>query len=206
MPGRARRDSGQAFPVYIAVVAGLLFLAFAYFAVGQAAFTRNSAQTAADAAALAAAQDAREQLREGWIEVILDPGQWGGFLGGLEYDPDAACDQAAEFAARNGAALSGDTCVPLDSGGFRVTVRTNGPESNPATASASAVIEPLCEYKEQEPPSEPPPSTPTPPDEGDEEEEGPIMGLMCDGVAWEIDPEKPTLPGAVDLFTVRLSE
>ncbi|MEU3748711.1 MULTISPECIES: pilus assembly protein TadG-related protein [Streptomyces] len=200
-------DSGQAFPVYIAVVAGLLFLAFAYFAVGQAAFTRNGAQTAADAAALAAAQDAREQLREGWIEVILDPGQWGSFLNGLEYDRDAACDQAAEFAARNGAAFSGDRCVPLESEGFRVTVRTNGSESNPATASASAVIEPLCEFEKPEPPSEPPPSTPTPPGEGEEEEEGPILGLTCGGVAWEIDPENPaTLPGAVDLFTVRLSE
>ncbi|KQX13711.1 hypothetical protein ASC82_07155 [Streptomyces sp. Root431] len=200
-----RGDEGQAFPVYIAVVGGLLFLAFAYFAVGQAAFTRNGAQTAADAAALAAAQDAREQLREGWVEVIRDPGQWGGFLDGLDYDSDAACDQAAEFAALNGAAFSGDACVPLGSGGFRVTVRTNGTESHPATASASAVIEPLCEFK-PEPASEPPTSTPTPPGEGEEEEESPIVGLVCDGVAWEIDPEKPTLPGAVDLFTVRLSE
>ncbi|MET9678056.1 pilus assembly protein TadG-related protein [Streptomyces sp. NPDC006482] len=199
-------DAGQAFPVYVAAIAGLLFLAFVYFAVGEAASTRNEAQTAADAAALAAAQDAREQLRVGWLAVVLDPGQWGAFLGGLEYDSGAACDQAAEFATRNGAALSGDRCVPLDSGGFRVTVRTNGPESHPATASASAVIEPLCQFEEQEPTSEPPPPTPTPPGEGEEEEESPIEGLICDGVAWEIDPEEPTLPEAVDLFTVRLSE
>ncbi|MFB7588123.1 hypothetical protein [Streptomyces sp. NPDC056169] len=138
--------------------------------------------------------------------MIRDPGQWGGFVDGLDYDSDVACDQAAEFASLNGAALSGDACEPLDSGGFHVTVRTNGTESHPATASASAVIEPRCEFEGQEPPSEPPPSTPTPPGEGEEEEESPIVGLVCDGVAWEIDPEKPTLPEAVDLFTVRLSK
>jgi hypothetical protein len=45
---RPRRygDAGQAFPIYIVVVGGLLFLAFAYFAVGQAAANRNGAQTA----------------------------------------------------------------------------------------------------------------------------------------------------------------
>lgn len=32
------------------------------------------------------------------------------------------------------------------------------------------------------------------------------MGLACDGDSWEIDPENPNLPDAVDLFTVRLSE
>ncbi|MGV9241848.1 pilus assembly protein TadG-related protein, partial [Streptomyces nigra] len=54
-----RGDTGQAFPIYITVAAGLLFLAFAYLAVGQAAANRNGAQTAADAAALAAALDTR---------------------------------------------------------------------------------------------------------------------------------------------------
>ena len=62
MRRRSPRDDGQAFPIYITVVGGLLFLAFAYFAVGQAAVNRNGAQTAADAAALAAAQEARDQL------------------------------------------------------------------------------------------------------------------------------------------------
>jgi hypothetical protein len=46
MPDPERADAGQAFPIYITVVAGLLFLALAYLAVGQAAATRSEAQTA----------------------------------------------------------------------------------------------------------------------------------------------------------------
>ncbi|MER5311452.1 pilus assembly protein TadG-related protein [Streptomyces sp. NPDC002773] len=205
-----RTDEGQAFPVYIAVVAGLLFLAFAYFAVGQAASTRNSAQTAADAAALAAAQDAREQLREGWLGVILDPDQWGGFLKGDTYVDASACDSAADFASRNGAELAEPGCEPLSSeeNGFRVTVLTTGGEANPATASAGAVIEPRCMFEKPEPPPEPPTAPPSPPPSGEPEEEepGPILGLTCGGEPWDIDPEDPHLPGATDLFTVRLSE
>ncbi|MFD3536032.1 pilus assembly protein TadG-related protein [Streptomyces sp. NPDC058664] len=206
-----RTDEGQAFPVYIAVVAGLLFLAFAYFAVGQAASTRNSAQTAADAAALAAAQDAREQLREEWLGVILDPDQWDGFLEGeTTYVDPSACDSAADFASRNGAELVEPGCELLSSedSGFRVTVRTTGGEANPAKASAEAVIEPHCTFKKQEPSSEPPTAPPSPPPSGEPEEEepGPIRGLTCAGKPWDIDPEDPKLPDATELFTVRLSD
>lgn len=62
MTAKPRGDAGQAFPIYVVMVAGLLFLAFAFFAVGKASATRNEAQGAADAAALAAAQDARDTL------------------------------------------------------------------------------------------------------------------------------------------------
>ncbi|MEU7517496.1 pilus assembly protein TadG-related protein [Streptomyces sp. NPDC042898] len=199
-----RSDEGQAFPIYVAVVAGLLFLAFAYFAVGQAAFTRNSAQTAADAAALAAAQEARDRLRERWLEVILDPDQWDGPLQGKVDDEGAACLRAADFAALNEALLG--RCELFDPSGFRVTVTTTGSEPRDATASAEAVIEPHCEFMAQEPSSEPTP-TPTATDDAEEEEDGPIKGMVCDGDPWEIDPEDPTtLPDAADLFTVRLSE
>lgn len=191
-------------------MAGLLFLAFAYFTVGQAAFTRNGAQTAADAAALAAAQEARDQFREGWLEVLRDPDQWDEFLQARAYADQAACGQAEEFAALNGATFSGDGCVQLDSSGFRVTVTTTGPERHHATATAEAVVEPRCRRTEQEPSSEPlptsPPPTSPPPGEVEEEEPDPIVGLMCGDDSWEIDPENPTLPDAVDLFTVRLSE
>ncbi|MFE7551109.1 pilus assembly protein TadG-related protein [Streptomyces gardneri] len=206
MPCCGQNDSGQAFPVYVAVVAGLLFLAFAYFAVGQAAFARNSAQTAADAAALAAAQDVRDQFREGWLEVILDPGRWGGFLEGeAAYDEDAACQRAAEFAALNEADSKG-RCESLVPTGFRVTVTTTGSEPDHATATAEAVIEPRCTFGEQEPSSEPTP-TPTASDDPEEEEDSPVMRLVCDDDSWEIDPEDPAdLPDAVDLFAVRLSE
>ncbi|MFJ5828443.1 pilus assembly protein TadG-related protein [Streptomyces sp. NPDC093089] len=211
--GSGGRDAGQAFPVYIATIAGLLFLAFVYFAVGQAASTRNGAQTAADAAALAAAQDAREQLRTGWLEVLADPEQWDAFLGGRKYDDAPACQAAAVFAGRNGAELSGAGCsrLPLGDEGFAVTVRTTGTvgdsivpgtESQHVSASAKAVIEPKCSFDPLEEPTSDP--SPTEPDEEQGEEDEPILGLTCDGEPWEIDPDSPTLPSAVDLFAVRL--
>ncbi|MFE6065068.1 pilus assembly protein TadG-related protein [Streptomyces sp. NPDC056525] len=221
-----RRDQGQAFPSYIAVVGGLLFLAFAYFAIGQAAVTRNGAQTAADAAALAAAQDARDQLRDSWIEVLSDPTQWDRFLEGKEYIDSPACQRAAFFAAINDAELWGDGCTRGIAGGegFRVTIRTTGTvgsslipgtESQHATATAEALIEPRCRFDAPPEPSQDP--TPTAPSDGEAEPEEPeepekpeepepIEGLVCDGHSWVIDLEDPELPSATDLFRVRLSD
>ncbi|MFC8274449.1 pilus assembly protein TadG-related protein [Streptomyces sp. NPDC057271] len=214
-----QKDSGQAFPVYIAVMAGLLFLAFAYFAVGQAAAHRNGAQTAADAAALAAAQDARDQLRDGWLAVILHPTQWDDFLSGGAYDEYAACQRAASFAAKNGAELPDGGCDPLPLG-FRVEVRSldsigrsvvPGTENQHATATATAVLEPLCAFEAPEPTEDPEPTEePVPEPEPDPSptptEPSPILGLTCDGVPWTIDPDRPELPSAADLFTVRLTD
>ena len=205
------------------MIAGLLFLALAYFVVGQAGATRNGAQTAADAAALAAAQDARDQLRDGWLDVILDPAQWDDFIEGRSYDGTAACQQAATFATKNQATLSGEGCGPLpDQEGFSVEVRTlntvgasvvPGTEKQHATATASAVIEPRCTFEAPEPtpePEEPSPDPtgpdPTPTPTPTPTEPSPILGLTCHGVAWEIDPEDPRLPSAADLFTVRLAD
>jgi hypothetical protein len=213
---RRTGDSGQAFPVYITVVAGLLFLAFAYFAVGQAAATRNGAQTAADAAALAAAQDAREQLRDGWIEVIQDPAAWERFLKGESYVVPRACERAASFAARNEAELWGVGCarLPVGEEGFRVQVRTRytvgesiipGTEGQHAMAEATAVLEPRCTFDAPEPTPEPEPA-PEPEPRPTPTEPAPILGLSCDGDPWEIDPERPRLPSAADLFTVRLAD
>ncbi|MFH9737001.1 pilus assembly protein TadG-related protein [Streptomyces roseolus] len=217
-------DQGQAFPAYVTVIAGVLFLAFVYFAVGQAAVLRNGAQTAADAAALGAAQDARDQLREGWLEVIDDPTQWHGYVRGEGYIVDRACRRATELASRNDATLLLRDCVPLDLG-FTVTVQSQGtvgesivPDTGgqQATASASAVIEPLCRFEPPKPSSEPsidpstepttePDPSSTPPEEPEEEAPVPIAGLTCDGEAWEIDPEEPVLPGVDDLFRIRLT-
>ncbi|WP_137993628.1 pilus assembly protein TadG-related protein [Streptomyces vilmorinianum] len=215
MTGRRTGDSGQAFPIYITVMAGLLFLAFVYFAVGQAAATRNGAQTAADAAALAAAQDARNQLRDGWLEVILDPAAWDRFLNGESYIAPRACERAASFAAKNDAELWGKRCarLPVGEEGFRVQVRTRytvgesiipGTEGQHATAEATAVLEPRCTFKAPDPTPEPEPE-PAEPDPKPAEP-GPIQGLSCDGDPWEIDPERPRLPSAADLFTVRLAD
>ncbi|MFI2346740.1 pilus assembly protein TadG-related protein [Streptomyces sp. NPDC019443] len=223
MTSRSSRDSGQAFPIYITVVAGLLFLAFAYFAVGQAAATRNGAQTAADAAALAAAQDAREQLRTGWLEVILNPAEWEDFLEGRRFGEYTACRKAEDFAARNDA----EVVKPLDcrslpgagEQGFTVKVRTRGTvgesvvpgtETKHATAKAKAVIKPRCTFDEPEPEpeetGEPDPGETGKPDPDEDKDEKPILGLSCDGVPWDIDPKHPNLPSAADLFTVRLAD
>lgn len=199
-------------------IAGLLLLGLVYFVVGQAGVLRGSAQTAADAAALAAAQDAREQLRERWLDNILEPASWVPILSGEGYEVDLACQQAAIFATQNGAGLWEEGCEPLLSErlGFRVTVRTQdtvGPSVVPVSASthavarAEAVLEPRCRFKEPDPSAESP-APPGDPQDAPEDlpgEEGAIVGLVCNGVPWEIDPERPVLPDAADLFTVRLT-
>ncbi|WP_370414649.1 hypothetical protein [Streptomyces fradiae] len=202
------------------MIGGLLFLAFVYFVVAQASVLRSGGQTAADAAALAAAQDARRQLREGWREVILDPDSWGGFLQGRGYDRGAACERAAQYAHDNDAEMSDADCSDQPSGDgieFRVHISTSGtvgksivPNSDrSAEATATAILEPRCFFDAPEP--TPPPTTPAPTGSATPEptptpspEPEPITGLVCDGVEWTIDPEDPQLPGAADLFSVRL--
>lgn len=202
----------------MAVVAGLLLLAFVYFYVGQAAVLRNGAQTAADAAALSAAQDARDQLRQGWLGVIGEPAMWQQFVEGYGYVAEQSCERASELAALNDAKLSTPGCVPRDLG-FTVTVESlgeavvPGAEGRPAVATASAVIEPLCRFVPPEPDHEPSAETTTEPDPSSSstappEEEDPdlVVDIMCDGEIWEIDPEvDPSLPGPDDLFRVRLT-
>ncbi len=186
-------------------------MAFVYFVVGQAAATRNGAQTAADAAALAAAEDARNQLREGWLGVVLDPEQWDGFLKGRTYDTSSACRHAAAFAAKNDGVLPDGDCIRLaGQQGFSVTVRTEesvglpGAEAQHAVASAKALIEPKCTFTAPDEP-EPEQTAPDPDPTEPEEEPEPITGLICGEEAWTIDPDDPVLPSAVDLFTVRLA-
>jgi hypothetical protein len=192
-------DAGQAFPIYITVVGGLLFLAFAYFAVGQAAVNRNGAQTAADAAALAAAQERRDQLAGDWVRNVLDPGKWQDiFEGNPDGVPAPACGRAAHLAARNDARLVGSCGPGLLR--FTVEVETNktvgdsivpGTEKRRANATATAVIEPRCEVKL--------PAEDTP--------DKTLPRLSCKGKDWDLDPDDLTiLPGPEDLFDVHLAD
>ncbi|MER6846437.1 pilus assembly protein TadG-related protein [Streptomyces flaveolus] len=197
MPLLRYGDAGQAFPIYITVVGGLLFLAFAYLAVGQAAVNRNGAQTAADAAALAAAQDRRDQLADEWVKQVLDPTRWRGiFDGDVALAP--SCSRADQLAAQNDAALLG--CEPLGPLGYTVEVETDksvgdsivpGTEDKHAKASATAVIEPRCTFE---------PTTADPKDV--------LPQLICEGKDWELDPkdQEALLPEPQDLFTVHLAE
>lgn len=159
---RRRRDAGQAFPLYIVAVAGLLFLALAFFAVGQAAATRNGAQTAADAAALAAGQKYRDLLTKSFLDGLRDGSYesnravWKDLLNGRGVLSDEACERASWFAGRNGAYLSGSGsgCTPGSwPTSFAVAVKTRNSVGNsviPATkdahgeAEAKSVVEPRC--------------------------------------------------------------
>ncbi|MGW4905616.1 pilus assembly protein TadG-related protein [Streptomyces sp. NPDC004270] len=193
---RLRRygDSGQAFPIYITVVGGLLFLAFAYLAVGQAAVNRNGAQTAADAAALAAAMNTRDELADQWVQDVSDPTKWLDIFNGRVNVPDS-CWRADQLAAQNDATAQ---CVAVPPLSYKVDAKTNktvgdsvvpGTESLQSTADATAVIESLCTF---------PPS-------GDDSA---LPELTCeDGRTWKLDPTDPTgLPGPEDLFDVHLAD
>ncbi|WP_226484954.1 pilus assembly protein TadG-related protein [Streptomyces parvulus] len=193
---RTRSDAGQAFPVYITVVGGLLLLALAYFAVGQAAATRSEAQTAADAAALAAAMETRDQLAGLWLTDILDPDSWQAIFDG-DAPVDSGCWRAHVLAARNDASV---TCSPDGPLGYTVVAETNGTvgdsivpgtEDKKATETATAVIEARCSF---EPPAE---------NAGDNE----LPSLSCKGEEWDLDPEDLVdLPKPEDLFDVHLAD
>ncbi|MBT2365083.1 hypothetical protein J7E88_07060 [Streptomyces sp. ISL-10] len=192
---RSPKDQGQAFPIYVVMVGSLLFLAFAFFAVGQASATRNSAQGAADAAALAAAQDARAKLAGAWLDSLKDPTKWQDiFDGKVEITP--SCGAAAQFAERNGAVLDGERCYrtfePWPT--FTASVRTQKPvgdsiipgtESKFGTADAKAAVKPLCTFEL--------------PDDAEI-----LPRLTCKTKSWDLEDDPTDLPDAKALFDVRL--
>ncbi|NUO43972.1 MAG: hypothetical protein HOV82_18295 [Streptomyces sp.] len=198
MRRRARGDAGQAFPIYITVVGGLLFLAFAYLAVGQAAANKNGAATAADAAALAAAQDRRDQLADLWVTDVLDPTKWQDIFDGNAEGLDPSCGRADQLAAQNDAVVL--ACAPDGPLAYTVEVRTNktvgesvipGTVDKQSTASATAEIESLCTF---EPPAE---------DAADDV----LPRLACKDRNWDLDPEDlGVLPEPEDLFDVHLAD
>ncbi|MFB8780687.1 pilus assembly protein TadG-related protein [Streptomyces albogriseolus] len=198
-------DAGQAFPIYITVVGGLLFLAFAYLAVGQAAANRNGAQTAADAAALAAAQERRDQLAGAWVENLRDPEKWQDIFDGMADGITPSCWRAEQLAADNDATVL--SCNADDLLGYTVEVQTNktvgdsivpGTETKKSQATATAVIDPRCGF-------EPPAAE----EDADTEEKQELPTLNCKGgVDWELDPEtvEDLLPKPEDLFDVHLAD
>ncbi|MCC5480673.1 pilus assembly protein TadG-related protein [Streptomyces sp. NPDC059680] len=194
-----RRDAGQAFPIYITVVAGLLFLALAYLAVGQASVNRSGAQTAADAAALAAAQSERDQLAAQWVKVLPDPAKWQAvFEGRATIVGPGPCLRAGQLATQNHAVLNG--CSPQGLLKYRVDVQTDksvgrsvvpGSENYQSTASATAEITSLCTF---EPPAGGTGGDALPP-------------LTCNGKVWHLKPDDTTgLPKPEDLFDVHLAD
>jgi len=150
MIGRPRNDEGQAFPIYVMMVAGLLFLALAFFAVGKASALRNGSQGAADAAALAAAQSARDDFGTGFYASL--PGNTLDLFLGAPFVPP--CSEAERLADANDADKT--ICIPVY--GYlrdRITVEVKGrnavdssvipgSDNKFATAKATALIEFRC--------------------------------------------------------------
>ncbi len=225
---RHRDDRGQALPVYITVIGALLFLAFAYFAVGQAAATRNGAQTAADAAALAAADDTRDQLHTALGDVISGAlqGDVGQLLNGHWPGLRGSCATAGRFAQANKAHAH---CEPVPGPGYKVTVETDytvgtsvvpGTETKTGHATATAVLTPRCTFQAGPPaptatPTPAPTSTPAPPAGSSAAPAPPAAPsprpttgtLVCGGTQWAVDPKNPaSLPPVSDLFSVHLTD
>lgn len=218
---RRSGDAGQAAPLYITMVAGLLFLALAFFAVGQAGATRNGAQSAADAAALAAAQASRDQFRDDLLANLLNPGYLDDIFNGNPLGTFNGCGAAGRFADENGADV--ERCDATHDGrwAFVVDVETKesmgdsvlpGTENEKAKATATAVVKPRCTFKpaeDDEQPGEEEPAEPADPEEGEEGEEEPVSPgrLVCDGIGdLDLDPTDLILPDMSVLFSVRLAE
>jgi hypothetical protein len=176
------------------MVSGLLLIALMFFVFAQAAFTRSGGQSAADAAALAAAKEGRERLYDRFLDAIDGGGDLGDILAGEGYRTGAACDAAAELAARNSADVI--SCVEATARpGYRVEIRTRdsvgesvipGTEDQTAQASATAVITGICRV-------------------GSEDEDR--IELDCDEGSWGFDPrDYDELPEPRDLFKIHLED
>ncbi|MEU2246487.1 pilus assembly protein TadG-related protein [Streptomyces sp. NPDC019224] len=214
-------DLGQAAPLYITAVAGLLFLALIFFTFGEADIQRNSAQSAADAAALAAAKESRSRLEPDLATHLTDPDYFESvfntpFFRGL----GNACGKASEFAALNEA--TGVQCRPLTDGrwGYEVSLKSDkgmstdivpGTKGKKAEAMAVAVVEPRCTFTpaaEEAPAAEAEPDPESEPDPDPESEAAAVGKVRCDGgQEWVVDPEGLALmPDMADLFSVHLAE
>lgn len=193
------RESGQAAPLYITAVAGLLFLALVFFAFGEADVRRNGAQTAADASALAAAQESRGQLKLDLKAHITDAAYFTYVFNTPFPGSFNGCWKASGLAAQNDA---GDVdCGWLFDGrwGFRVAVKSikgmsanlvPGTEGKKAEAEAVAVVESRCKF------------IPNPDTTGTS-----IGTVVCDGLKWVVSPKDLALmPDMAELFRVRLAE
>ncbi|MFD7626041.1 pilus assembly protein TadG-related protein [Streptomyces sp. NPDC059851] len=210
-------DRGQAFPIYIAALGGLLFVALALFVVGQASVSRSDAQGAADAAALAAAQEARDNLLPGVDLTSLQGKGWEQLLNGVGLDGGDGCDAAGEFASRNSAQVV--SCLPSRLS-FSVEVKTEQPvgksvvpgtEGVYGTAGARAAIVPRCRLGQPATPEvTPSPSGGVADKPGGEvvDKPGPIKIRCKGGKELAFDPAKPDpwKPLARKLFDVRLKE
>ncbi|MFF2792809.1 pilus assembly protein TadG-related protein [Streptomyces sp. NPDC058049] len=211
MTSGRRGDRGQAFPIYVVVVAGLLFAALAFFVVGRASVTRSDAQGAADAAALAAAREARDGVLLNLDLAAIKPAEWKKIIDGDFFEPGEACAAAEAFAAKNDARTT--RCKPALPR-FTVEVETNGTVGDsvvPGTgavrgrATATALIESKCHLGAVPTPS---PTPTTPPGNGSPAPTPTptTVNFTCGGELVKLDPLNPGKLSALTrrLFSVRL--
>ncbi|MFJ6048103.1 pilus assembly protein TadG-related protein [Streptomyces sp. NPDC092307] len=208
-------DRGQAFPIYIVVIAGLLFAALAFFVVGRAAITRSDAQGAADAAALAAGREARDAVLLNLDLAALKPADWEKIVDGELLERGEACAAADTFAARNGGRVTQCDPAPPE---FTVSVETNatvgdsvipGTDSRHGTATATASVQAKCFLSAAPTPS----PTLAPPTDGGSPAPTPAptpppvtVAFNCGGELVKLDPLKPGSLSDLTrkLFSVRL--
>lgn len=207
MTAARRGDEGQVLPFYVTMVAVCLFAALAFVVVGMAGATRSDAQGAADAAALAAAREVRDNVFVNLDLLVLTPDDWDEILKGDRLNPRGACAAAEAFAASNDATAQCRAGVMR----FTVTATTNntigntaidGTEDMKGRAAATAVIEPRCSLK----PVPTPTPTPTLPPGGGGNP-GPVVIDCKDGTV-TVDPSTPgsLTKLARQLFNVRLAD
>ncbi|MCW7946800.1 hypothetical protein AAW14_33535 [Streptomyces hygroscopicus] len=179
----------------------LLFAALAFFVFAQAASARNGAQSAADAAALAAAQDSRTELMTRLQDAIGHDDHWLDWLNGSQFEGTGATAAAERLANDNDATVPGGAVPTTVNGypGYRVAIETRytvgksiipGTETQHARAVATAVIQPRCAFARNADPKKP-------------------LQLNCGGQLVNIDPshfQSGDLPDASVLFSVHLAE
>lgn len=219
MTRRTTRETGQAAPIYVTMVTGLLFLALAFFAVGQAGATRNGAQSGADAAALAAAQESRDDFGIELLANFFNPGYLDDVFNGSPIGRFVGCEEAEHLAEQNDVQLKsgegGSGCRTANGGrwGFTVDVETRqtmgdsilpGTEDKRAEATATAIVVPRCEFRPAVEDGDE--GEDSEPEEGEEEEPSLPGELICNGNPLDLDPENLVLPDMSVLFSVRLAE
>lgn len=176
----------------------MLFASLAFFAFAQAAVARNGAQSAADAAALAAGQEAREELIDGLLEALESDEPWGDWIDGLEPVGAGARPAAERLAAANDAdveAFGAGEAAGLQSFSVQVSTRypvgesvIPGTEAEHARAEAVAVVKPRCSVSGEDDPEE-------------------VLAFACDGQRYEFpldDFSEDLLPDAAVLYSVYL--
>lgn len=150
--------------------------------------TRSSAQTAADAAALAAARADRDGVHDAFLAALLagDRVELARLLAEVWPDDGSQCLAADAYAGDNRATVQQCGRTGDSPPGYSVEVQTvgtvgksvvKGTESRHALAKATAVVEPRCAL-------------------GDTE--GDAMGFRCEDGAMTVDP-------TADGFTLDLS-